>query len=102
MIHSGLYGTLGAFRLTTASILDLDQIFQIVTVVLALVVQYGSEVVEYAVERHGSSSQNSPMTATQYSQRLEGPMEWNSVTPWVRSRVEEKSHSNSIKWSGVE
>jgi hypothetical protein len=102
MIHSGLYGTLGAFRLTTASILDSDQIFQIVTVVLTLVVQYGSEVVEYAVERHGSSSQNSPMAATQYSQRLEGPMEWNSVTPWVRSRVEEKSHSNSVKWSGVE
>lgn len=64
MIHSGLYGTLGAFSLTTASILDSDQIFQVVTVVFTLVVQYGSEVVEYAVKRHGSSSQNLPMTAT--------------------------------------
>jgi hypothetical protein len=28
-------------------------------------------------------------------------MEWSSVTPWSRSRVEERSHSNGIEWSGV-
>jgi hypothetical protein len=29
-------------------------------------------------------------------------MEWSSVTPWSRSGVEERSHSNSVEWSGVE
>jgi hypothetical protein len=62
MIHSGLYGTLGAFSLTTASILDSDQIFQIVTVVITLVLQYGSEFVGYAIKRHGSSRQKLPTT----------------------------------------
>lgn len=62
MIHSGLYGTLGAFSLSTASILDSDQIFQIVTVVLTLGLQYGSEIVEYAVKRHGNSSRGLPTT----------------------------------------
>jgi hypothetical protein len=28
-------------------------------------------------------------------------MEWSSVTPWLRSGVEERSHSNSVEWSGV-
>jgi hypothetical protein len=28
-------------------------------------------------------------------------MEWISVTPWLRSGVEERSHSNSVEWSGV-
>jgi hypothetical protein len=28
-------------------------------------------------------------------------MEWSSVTPWSRSGVEERSHSNGMEWSGV-
>jgi hypothetical protein len=28
-------------------------------------------------------------------------MEWSSVTPWLRSGVEERSHFNSVEWSGV-
>jgi hypothetical protein len=28
-------------------------------------------------------------------------MEWSSFTPWLRSRVEERSHSNGMEWSGV-
>jgi hypothetical protein len=38
---------------------------------------------------------------SQCSQWLEGSMEWSSVTPWLRSGVEERSHSNSVEWSGV-
>jgi hypothetical protein len=37
----------------------------------------------------------------QCSQWLEGSMEWSSVTLWLRSGVEERSHSNSVEWSGV-
>jgi hypothetical protein len=44
---------------------------------------------------------SSSTTLLQCSQWLEGSMEWISVTPWLRSGVGKRSHSNSVEWSGV-
>jgi hypothetical protein len=41
MLHSGLFGTLGIFRLTTSKMSDSDQLFQLVFTVVTLIILYG-------------------------------------------------------------